>query len=550
MMRKLTAGNWKMNGTRESLDALQAIASAHPEPGVDILICPPATLLLQAAALSADSPLSIGAQDCHSAASGAHTGDISAPMIADAGAQAVRRAHHHIDIGDTPHARDEHIYDSSKKDSLGQFIYTVDEDSNLRKEVTGFHNLVEEEAACHFDTILHTNHDVSTLGENNGCPPEFPYRGNGRLSHLLDTLSLTIVNRGKNCYRHRVCANDGCVAKLAEEATKIKNKCEQPVFAEDGGEWTTTQFNVDPDTRMTLQECKDYAQAVGKTFTGGDSYSYSSEPRGCFTWDSDKVYYNNHATSTAKCNYSSRLSCVQKYQRALGNLLSINWTWGARGSDNRPHEAYKMEKLIDDLYKAGGILENNSISPERVKYVSKEGSQLKLWGDYVGSNATYTGSQNTTRDGTACVDWNGRQNNNHHNYCRNPDDDANGMWCFTGAGSTQYGYCDPLPDEPTTVTAVPTTDEFRNRFTTHYDHTLNKWILSTGNRLWEAKARPGCQQVLRRIAAGVCHDVQSASIAPAHNITSQGTQCDAGSLCERRFSYRLRKGRVSVTSSC
>ncbi|RKT34411.1 triosephosphate isomerase [Roseovarius halotolerans] len=101
MMRKLAAGNWKMNGTRESLDALQAIASAHPEPGVDILICPPATLLLQAAALSADSPLSIGAQDCHSAASGAHTGDISAPMIADAGAQAVivghseRRLDHH-----------------------------------------------------------------------------------------------------------------------------------------------------------------------------------------------------------------------------------------------------------------------------------------------------------------------------------------------------------------------------------------------------------------------------------------------------------------------
>ncbi len=93
MMRKLAAGNWKMNGTREALDALQAMTAAHPDPAVDILICPPATLLLQAAALSADTPLLIGAQDCHSAPSGAHTGDISAPMIADAGAQAVIVGH-------------------------------------------------------------------------------------------------------------------------------------------------------------------------------------------------------------------------------------------------------------------------------------------------------------------------------------------------------------------------------------------------------------------------------------------------------------------------
>ncbi|MCZ0813939.1 MAG: triose-phosphate isomerase [Pseudomonadota bacterium] len=92
-MRKLAAGNWKMNGTREALDALQAMTAAHPDPAVDILICPPATLLLQAAALSADTPLLIGAQDCHSAPSGAHTGDISAPMIADAGAQAVIVGH-------------------------------------------------------------------------------------------------------------------------------------------------------------------------------------------------------------------------------------------------------------------------------------------------------------------------------------------------------------------------------------------------------------------------------------------------------------------------
>ena len=93
MRRKLAAGNWKMNGTADSLADLQTLIAAHPDPRVDILICPPATLIAQAAALTADSPLMIGGQDCHSAASGAHTGDISAPMLADSGAVAVLLGH-------------------------------------------------------------------------------------------------------------------------------------------------------------------------------------------------------------------------------------------------------------------------------------------------------------------------------------------------------------------------------------------------------------------------------------------------------------------------
>ncbi|SIQ11054.1 triosephosphate isomerase [Rhizobium sp. RU20A] len=85
-IRPLVAGNWKMNGTRDSLDQLKAIAAGVVGPlsaKVDTLICPPATLLYVATALATDSPLAIGAQDCHTAESGAHTGDISAAMIAD-----------------------------------------------------------------------------------------------------------------------------------------------------------------------------------------------------------------------------------------------------------------------------------------------------------------------------------------------------------------------------------------------------------------------------------------------------------------------------------
>ena len=63
MKRRLAAGNWKMNGTRAALPELQAIADAHPAPGVDILICPPATLLTTAAGLLANSAVQVGGQD-------------------------------------------------------------------------------------------------------------------------------------------------------------------------------------------------------------------------------------------------------------------------------------------------------------------------------------------------------------------------------------------------------------------------------------------------------------------------------------------------------
>ena len=85
-VRPLVAGNWKMNGTRELLDQIKAIGDGVTESlseKVETLLCPPATLLYVATALCTDSPLMIGAQDCHQNVSGAHTGDISAEMIAD-----------------------------------------------------------------------------------------------------------------------------------------------------------------------------------------------------------------------------------------------------------------------------------------------------------------------------------------------------------------------------------------------------------------------------------------------------------------------------------
>lgn len=80
--RKFVAGNWKMNGLAASKAVLEAIAAENPAPACDILVCPPATLI----AHLAGGAVPIGGQDCHPAASGAHTGDIAAEMLADAGA--------------------------------------------------------------------------------------------------------------------------------------------------------------------------------------------------------------------------------------------------------------------------------------------------------------------------------------------------------------------------------------------------------------------------------------------------------------------------------
>jgi triosephosphate isomerase (TIM) len=93
MRRKLAAGNWKMNGTTATLDQVKALTDAHPDPGVDVLLCPPATLIAQMAWARGTHALQIGGQDCHAQDSGAHTGDISAAMLKDAGASHVIVGH-------------------------------------------------------------------------------------------------------------------------------------------------------------------------------------------------------------------------------------------------------------------------------------------------------------------------------------------------------------------------------------------------------------------------------------------------------------------------
>ncbi|WP_298721185.1 triose-phosphate isomerase [uncultured Ferrovibrio sp.] len=98
----LIVGNWKMNGLQASLAEAKALAekAAAQKPVAELGLCPPATLVAVMAATLKGSPVGVGGQDCHAKASGAHTGDISAEMLKDAGATYVivghseRRADH------------------------------------------------------------------------------------------------------------------------------------------------------------------------------------------------------------------------------------------------------------------------------------------------------------------------------------------------------------------------------------------------------------------------------------------------------------------------
>jgi triosephosphate isomerase (TIM) len=94
-IRPLVAGNWKMNGTTGNLKEPRLLAGmlGGVKLGCDVLVCPPATLIRRVKAVIKGTKIKVGGQDCHVAASGAHTGDISAEMLKDCGASAVIVGH-------------------------------------------------------------------------------------------------------------------------------------------------------------------------------------------------------------------------------------------------------------------------------------------------------------------------------------------------------------------------------------------------------------------------------------------------------------------------
>ena len=95
MVRTLIAGNWKMNGLAAALEEAQTVAQGLGplDRTADCVICPPATLVQAMALLAEGTPLMVGGQTCHPDPAGAHTGDVSAEMLADAGARYVIVGH-------------------------------------------------------------------------------------------------------------------------------------------------------------------------------------------------------------------------------------------------------------------------------------------------------------------------------------------------------------------------------------------------------------------------------------------------------------------------
>jgi len=94
-IRPMVAGNWKMNGTTAALREPRLLAGMLRDVKLkcDVVICPPATLIRRAKSVMKGSKIKLAGQDCHAAVSGAHTGDISADMLKDAGATAVIVGH-------------------------------------------------------------------------------------------------------------------------------------------------------------------------------------------------------------------------------------------------------------------------------------------------------------------------------------------------------------------------------------------------------------------------------------------------------------------------
>lgn len=94
--RPLVAGNWKMNGLLASLAEIVAMGETYDaalKARVELLVCPPATLIAPSLEIAVRTGIGLGGQDCHPAPGGAHTGDISASMLKDAGASYVILGH-------------------------------------------------------------------------------------------------------------------------------------------------------------------------------------------------------------------------------------------------------------------------------------------------------------------------------------------------------------------------------------------------------------------------------------------------------------------------
>jgi triosephosphate isomerase len=144
--RFLVAGNWKMNGLQDESQALARglldLVAADGAPECDMLVCPPAILIGSVGAIVKDTAIALGAQDCHPEGAGAHTGDVSAAMIADAGCAYVIVGH------------SERRADHGEDDSLVRAKAEAALDAGLTPIICVGETLAERDAGRAVDVVL------------------------------------------------------------------------------------------------------------------------------------------------------------------------------------------------------------------------------------------------------------------------------------------------------------------------------------------------------------------------------------------------------------
>lgn len=154
MVERIAAGNWKMNGSQQAMGEIKLIADAAEGANCTTLICPPAPYINQSVQTADGSELSIGGQDCHANASGAHTGDIAAAMLADLGAKFVILGH------------SERRADHAENDALIASKVATAQTAGIRPIVCVGETLEEREAGKTLEVV-----GTQLVGSLNGADP-------------------------------------------------------------------------------------------------------------------------------------------------------------------------------------------------------------------------------------------------------------------------------------------------------------------------------------------------------------------------------------------
>jgi hypothetical protein len=311
-------------------------------------------------------------------------------------------------------------YNTYKKDSFGRFILNPMSDNTVRRQST-LYDLIRDTNECAFDNNQHD--DPSSLAENLGCPPEFPYRGNKLttdISYGGDRLSnnrtyasvqerydeperlknsgpqiddLSSKHKGRFCFRHKACTTNQCFDKLKEESDRIEKGCNVPLLVP-----TYDPILVDGGTQIGL--FSDWDKQYG--LINSSAYDYDDYP------------FKNMNLWKLSNDITKKGGLLEKAGLKLDEVVAIRNDFAA-GHD-RLLIAYKAgNKTISDPRWAYNSAEYQRDLRFNLKFIKRPGCRETVdrinKGDTCGAvrrftpgTATYeySGKQDKTVEGAAC----------------------------------------------------------------------------------------------------------------------------------------------------